>query len=112
MSNINIKLSSVDSVIPSFSSIEKTQSVFKSSTITYNEGTVTYNQSNIKYGGADTITSPGPEMLGVSDTVSHMILVTDPTTTIPETVILAAGQPVGPGFFLYVTYPTEIVIDL
>lgn len=111
MSDIITKLSAVQDVIPNLTSIEKTRGVFQTSVITYNEGTVAYSSSAVAYGGADRITGPIPFMDSAGSIVPQMAVVTQ-TGTVSGTVTLQAGQPMGAGFFLYLTYPETIEIKL
>ena len=93
MNDIIIRVSNIEDVVPSFDSIEKTDSTFQASTVTYNESSVQYNSSSTQYGGQDNFSGAAPSM----------VLVTTPSTR-PGTVTLAAGQPMG--LLLALTYPT------
>lgn len=84
----------------------RTNSTLNDPGITYNESGVTYNDPLYVYGGIS----------GQQDVIPAFVLARDVKPTIAfvgqqwsegANVILYQGMPLGPGFFLYITYPEQ-----
>lgn len=96
---------------PNIQLLQKTSSVFQDSDITYSDANVSYNSSTVNYGGLGYSRRPGPSNVSVSGAVPHMQVLLYPTST-PVDRVIQAGQPLGPGFFLYIPYTTSSTISI
>ena len=76
--------------------------------ITYNESGISYNEVGYAYGGLYGCDF-APMVNRARNIIPHILLARDfaGTVAVHGTRILYAGMPMGPGFFLYITYPTE-----
>lgn len=76
--------------------------------ITYNESGIAYNEVGYAYGGryGDDYY---PIIARASDISPHIRFGADfaGTTAQHGTIVLHRGMPMGPGFFMYITYPED-----
>lgn len=100
----------VKDIKPSFDSVARTEAVFQDSTLTYNEPGMTYNESGLVYAGSDRVQDPAPNLESAWNPIPQLLIVKSPTSLQPR--FLTRGMPMGPGFFLYITYPETIEVDI
>lgn len=98
-------------VVPNIVSATRTNAAVEDQGYTYNQAGLTYNEAGVMYGGLynpqqdfvpqlDTAQSVIPLIAGYQDiytvkTISHGTI--------------NAGQIMGPGFLMYITYPTQLI---
>lgn len=82
--------------------------------ITYDEDGVTYDDARYAYGGLYGYKHYVPQAVFAIDTKSNIAFAGNSWTegTPPGTVVLYEGMPMGPGFFLYITYPENGTVTL
>lgn len=79
--------------------------------VTYNESGITYNETGYLYGGVAGY-DVQPMFAYLNNPKANIRFVSDVSGSARGSIVLHAGMPIGPGFFLYLTYPTSSTITL
>lgn len=96
----------IDTITPK-ARVSKSQGAVLENNLTYNQEGYSYNQVGIQYGGFYGLTDVVPTIsitFAPKPTVSRYADIYSPGININ----LLRGMPVGPGFFLFITYPQAI----
>lgn len=97
--------------VPTISLIEQTNAHVQDQGYTYNQTGFTYNQTGVLYGGLYNQNQDiAPLIFSVATPTPHFAGFVDIYTakTAPSHGTITVGQPLAPGFFLYVTYPVTL----